>query len=199
LKPVELLISPYKSVPNIDLAADSQLATLSEEHDSYGPNLGEDEAIAGEKQIIAKAKALKNFYDTVWKGCTDEQKYLLNNFSKSGLMNFRATSDIHSLLEKGILIQKKGRIQLFSKSFRAYILQLLPAEQMEELAKKMGGHSTWQSFRKPFLLILMGAAAFIFFTQQEAWQRIMALITAFTTSLPLFLNVFSSSGSNKKN
>jgi len=112
-------------------------------------------------------------------------------------MNFRNTADIHCLLEKGILVQEKGRIQLFSKSFRAYILQLLPSEQLEVLSSKMEGSSTWQSFRKPFLLILMGAAAFIFFTQQEAWQRIMALLTAFTTSLPLLLNVFSSSGSKK--
>ncbi len=114
-KGIAALIHPYKSVPNIDQAMEKRLANLPNEYKKYPPNLEEEQTIAGEKKIITTAKELKIFYDSVWKACTDEQKYLLSNFSKSGLMNFRSTADIYSLLDRGVLIQEKEEFNCLAK------------------------------------------------------------------------------------
>jgi hypothetical protein len=42
----------------------------------------------------------------------------------------------------------------------------------------------------PFLILLMIGAAFLFFTRQEAWQRISALVAALSTSLGLLSGIF---------
>jgi hypothetical protein len=65
------------------------------------------------------------------------------------------------------------------------------------MSKTQKRKSSWESFKRPFLIILIGFACLIFFTQQEAWQRISALLAALTSSIPVLLDLFRS-GKNGK-
>jgi hypothetical protein len=95
--------------------------------------------------------------------------------------------EIDDLLEDGVLVVENEEVRLFSRAFRAYILAHV---QEDELEKSFIRRSPWQRFKMPFLVLLMIAAAFLFFTRQEAWQRISALIAALSTSLGLLGGLF---------
>ena len=135
----------------------------------------------------------KRFYSFIWRKCSDKEKYLMNNFAKEGLMNYKNPVEIYSLLKKGILVMrhKEKDMEFFSNSFRTYIVGYLNDLEVNCLHKKFKKNSTWQSFRIPFLLILLAITSFILFTQQDTWQRLMALIAGFSSTLRLLMSVFS--------
>jgi len=153
-----------------------------------------------ENRLITETTANKSFYGFIWQKCTEREKRLLYNFSKDGMLNFKNTTAIHNLFKNGLLIVNKHyEVCLFSGSFRLYILEYLPDTELAELQKKINEYSTWHSFRTPLLIILVSIACFIFFTQEQTWQRIVAFVTGFGSSLPLLLNIFSrAAGAAKK-
>ena len=91
-----------------------------------------------------------------------------------------------------VVNEENEQIQLLSISFRAYILYFLAADEIHKLENKWKADSRWYSFRMPLQVILLVVASFIFFTQQETWQRIVVLITGISSSLPFLLNIFTS-------
>ncbi|HET9430862.1 MAG TPA: hypothetical protein VFO70_06785, partial [Chitinophagaceae bacterium] len=172
-----------------------KIKNLDKEFNRYLPGLRNPKHINYEKEIIMATEEYRGLYDFIWNKCNGKEKYLLYNFARYGLMNFKNTVEIYLLLQKKILIIHDEEIKLFSVSFRAYVLRALPAEMVSTLNKKYQQNSAWHSFRTPFLIILLAIAAFIFFTQENTWQRIIALITGISSSIPFLLNTFSSNGS----
>lgn len=112
--------------------------------------------------------------------CSPLEQYLLYHFACTGFLNYKNVKQIDCLLKKGILVNEDGQLRLFSRVFRAY-LRLDVTE--DRLDRKVVRKSDWQRFRIPFLILLTIAAAFLFFTQQEAWQRIVALLAALATAV----------------
>jgi hypothetical protein len=76
-------------------------------------------------------------------------------------------------------------------------LHYLSDEEMLELKEKINQYNTWGSFKTPLLVILISLACFVFLTQEQTWQRVIAFITVFGSSFPLLINLFSSTSSKK--
>ncbi|HLZ88531.1 MAG TPA: cache domain-containing protein, partial [Puia sp.] len=128
-----------------------------------------------------------DYFTFVLDGCNAKEKYLLYQFACNGFLNYKNVVEIDDLLHRGVLVVENEEVKLFSRAFRAYILTHV---REDELEKSFIRRSPWQRFRNPFLVLLMIAAAFLFFTRQEAWQRISALIAALSTSLGLLSGLF---------
>jgi hypothetical protein len=126
--------------------------------------------------------------------CSALDQYLLYHFACTGFLNYKNVKQIDCLLKKGILVNDDGQLQLFSAVFRAY-LRLEVTEDM--LDKKIVRKSDWQRFRIPFLVLLTIAAAFLFLTQQGTWQRIVALLAAFSTALGSVRGIIGSWGARE--
>lgn len=190
---IDQLIDKYKLNSFLAKSIEEKLRKLPHEYETSSIPNETSEIIRKEEEIIFLIEPYKDFYNFIWQKCSDEEKYLLYGFANEGLMNFKNTIEIYKLLKEGILIimPEQEKIELFSKSFRAYIIGFLPANEINSLHKKFKENSAWQSFRIPFLVILLVLASFIFFTQQDTWQRIMALIAGFSSTLPLLMNLFS--------
>jgi hypothetical protein len=150
--------------------------------------------------LVHTVQEYADYFELVLKGCNPKEKYLLFQFACNGFLNYKNVLEIDGLLERGVLVVQNEEVRLFSRAFRAYILTHVQEEQLE---KGFIRRSPWQRFKIPFLVLLMVAAAFLFFTRQEAWQRISALIAALSTSLGLLSGLFkdgaasSSSASSK--
>jgi hypothetical protein len=143
-----------------------------------------------EHRTILQVHTWKKYYAYVFGQRSPYEKYLLCNFASDGLLNYKNVADIYQLLRDGILVVKHEEVRFFSAGFRAYILQY--ATIPEEVKNALPKANAWESFKKPFMLMLFAVAALIFFTQQEIWQRISALITGLSTSLPLLFGLFRS-------
>ena|GEM_PF-2539087 len=118
---------------------------------------------------------------------TDKEKWLLYNFACHGLLNYKNLREIDCLLEAKVLDGRDGQVRIFNPAFRAYILLNWREDQLPRVG---AGKSAWQKFRTPFLILLTVALAFVFLTQQEAWQRMTALVGALGTALGAIFGLF---------
>ena len=122
------------------------------------------------------------------------ERWLLYHFARHGLLNYKNVFEIDHLLEIGVLVIGEGQVQFFSPVFRAYLLMnwredLLPREVV--------GRSAWERFRIPFLVLITVVAAFLFLTQQEAWQRVTALLGALGSALGAVLGLLKNFDNEK--
>ncbi len=174
---------------------DDDVKKLINEYDYYIP--GDTNAIIykQEKDMIDTNKKLKTFYDFIWQKCNEKEKYLLLDFSKDSLVNFKNVEPIYCLLDKGLFIIHDDEIKLFSASFRAYVLEKKGTPEIYQMQKKFQQNSTWQSFRIPLLIILFGIALFIFFTQEETFQKFAAIVAGASSVLSLLVKFFQDNSS----
>jgi hypothetical protein len=177
------------------LTGEAKAARLKEMREEIGDDLrpwgDEAELDQLELQLVRSLRHYEAYFAAVLESCNPKEKYLLFQFACNGFLNYKNVVEIDDLLERGVLVVRHEEVRLFSRVFRAYILTHV---REEELEKSFIRRSPWQRFKVPFLILLMIAAAFLFFTRQEAWQRISALIAALSSSLGLLSGVFRDVG-----
>jgi hypothetical protein len=160
----------------------------------YTPNYDEKQMNQFELETISKMQKYKTYYSFVLDNCSPAEKYLLYSFALNGFLNYKNVTDIYKLLDEGLLKENDGEVRMFSLGFRAYILKYYASEGEQVIAKTMGKRTAWLSFKTPFMILLIAVACFVFFTQHDAWQRISALITGLSTSIPLLFGLFKGGG-----
>jgi hypothetical protein len=168
----------------------NDITKLNDEYNYYTPPATNALIYLQEKDMIDALKKLKPFYDFLWQKCTEKEKYILLDFAKDGLVNFKNSGPIYSLLVRGLFTIHDHEIKLMSPSFRAYVLEKKNTTEMYQMQKKFQQNSTWQSFRIPVLIILLGIALFIFFTQEETFQKLTAIVAGVSSVLSLLLKFF---------
>jgi hypothetical protein len=173
---------------------DDDVKSLRNEYHYYVPDRSNKEIYKQEKDMIDIKGRLKDFYDFIWQKLSDKEKYLLNDFAQDNLINFKNIEAIYCLLEKGLFIVNDDEIKIFSPSFRAYVFDKKNTSEIYELKKEYQLNSSWQSFRTPVMIVLLGIALFVFFTQQETFQKLTAIVAGMTSVLSLLLKFFVDGG-----
>jgi hypothetical protein len=171
---------------------------------SYSPYAGEptcpgrEELYQLEEAIVDDIGNSKWLYSDRWEKCSEKEKFLLYNIARDGLINYKNTMEIIALLKKGILITDKERIKPFSPGFRAYILSVCTEENadMVRIQKKYLENSSWQLIRMPLVILLIGIAVIIFFTQQYIFDKLLILAGGIGTLAPLIISLLG--GGNKQ-
>ena len=176
------------------LINESDIKTLQKDYEIFKPVQDSLKMYQQEKIMITALKNFSGFYDFIWDICTPNEKYLLLNHAKNGFVNFKNTEVITHLIQVGIFVIRFEEMQLFSASFRAYILSKKHSAETKELLKEFQQSSTWQTFRMPLLIILLTVALFIFFTQEQTFQKIMAMVAGISSIASLILKFFTDGG-----
>jgi hypothetical protein len=156
------------------------------------PDSDEEKMDEKEASTVTTMEAWTGYFRWLFfEKCDSIEQYLLYHFACKGFLNYKNVQPIDRLLKIGILVNQGGQLQFFSRAFRAW-LRINVTEDL--LDKKMIRKSDWQRFRIPFLVLLTVAAAFLFLTRQEAWQRMLALLTALSTAVGAWRGIFSRMG-----
>lgn len=153
-----------------------------------------------ENELLREIKNGQDLYSYIWKKCSDKEKYLLFDFATDGLINYKNNVEIYNLIANGIFVRDENlKIRLFSPAFRAYILTKTDDEEIILLHKKFNRDSTWQAIKGPLLLLLLGFAGVVFFTQEATFQKFIALAGGLGTLISLVPKFFSISASKNQN
>ncbi len=137
--------------------------------------------------VLALTDYLKPVYaDIFWKKLSnDEERYVLYDFAKDRYTNYKNSAILYRLISKGMLVTKEGYLDVFSLSFRQYLLCLPEgddAERMIELQTKYSVPGTWQSVRVPAIAILLVLGVFLFATKPQV-STFIAGLAVLATSL----------------
>ncbi|WP_147275785.1 hypothetical protein [Adhaeribacter pallidiroseus] len=139
------------------------------------------------EDIILRLKSLAQlYYRGIWSACTEEEHYFLYDMAQDGLVNTKNLSVLSSLLGKGLLLAEDTvKLKIMNDSFRSFVLTEVNPEEALRYERKNSRGSKWELYRTPLILILLGVASFIFFTQKESWANIITIITAVSTILTI--------------
>jgi hypothetical protein len=152
-------------------------------------------------EVILKLQDLaEGYYITIWYSLSKEERRMIFDMSKDGIVNPKNNVALHRLISKGVIVNQKG-LRLMNESFRNFVLTIIKPSEARKIEEEQVKSGYWNAYRIPLLLVMVAILAFVFFTQQEAFNQIIILITALGSAIPLILRVtgFVGSASMAKN
>ncbi|HWK05585.1 MAG TPA: cache domain-containing protein [Puia sp.] len=139
-----------------------------------------------EENILIAQTKMKEVYKNLWAKLLPGERLLLYNFATDGLINYQAGMLLYNLLQKRIFfVDEKYQLHIMTDSFRNFVLNQSENKEIVGLMAKSRKEGSWQSFRIPLLLGLGGLGLFLFFTQDDLYQKITGLMTSLITLRPL--------------
>jgi hypothetical protein len=130
----------------------------------------------------------ETYFAGLWLSCREDEKLLLYNLAHNGLANGRGRRILRRLIARG-LVRRDPNLELFSESFRLYVLEAAQRENIVNLARENRGASAWDSLRVPFFVIIISFVLLVFATQKDIMTTTTALATALTTGLPILMKL----------
>jgi hypothetical protein len=138
-----------------------------------------------DEEIILRIQSLAHvYYNSLWASLSEEEQYIVYDLAQDGLMNLKNREVITMLLNKGIIVYD-NMFKLMNESFRNFVLTEVSAADALALERKVKETGTWNYFKTPVILILITLALFIFITQQETFNTIIAFVTTFAAGIPI--------------
>lgn len=131
------------------------------------------------------------FYTYIWQSLTKEEKFLLYDLAEDGLVNPFDDYNLSMLISKGLIMKQYGTLMLFNKGFRNFILTAIGNTELNRLKDQVKDNGNWGSLKTPIIIAIMAILVFLIASQQEAYSRIIAYITALGAGVPAVLKIFS--------
>jgi hypothetical protein len=138
-------------------------------------------------------KKLKPIYSELWNSLTISQKFILYDFAQDGFTNYKAGKDLQVLINKGLVFFDDLRLSPMTLSFQEFVLEKKNDPELRDFLIVTAKQDTWRKFKSPLLILLTALGIFVFFTQQEVYQKVTGLLAALTTLLPLLGNLLNKS------
>lgn len=142
-----------------------------------------------------------HFYLSIWQSLSNQEKFFVYDLAEDGLVNSYDKQTLSLLLNKGLIIQRNGRLRLFTKGFRNFVVAGLSEMEMVKLIEKIEDNSNWNRIRVPLVMILMAILLFILWSQQETSTKLITSLGALSAAIPALVNFLSTLGGvnpNKK-
>jgi hypothetical protein len=118
-------------------------------------------------------------YKGFWWNCPGERKRLLYQIARYGFAHPDRFEDMRELLEDG-WIRFDPELGM-DPTFRSYVLANFPKEAQEVTEGESASQFNWLSIRIAVGIAITAIAVFLFATQQELWQLVVAFSSTFAT------------------
>lgn len=144
---------------------------------------------ASRRQLLDElGERAEAYFAGLWASCRDEEKLLLYHIARNGLANARNRRVLRRVLARG-LVRRDPNVELFSETFRLYVLNAAKREDLAARARAERSASTWDTLRIPFFVVIVAFLLLLFATQKDLMTTTTALVTALTTGLPMLMKL----------
>src|SRR4051794_3544208 len=161
---------------------------LEAEKDLRRARKGSDPDTDQQRLLDELGERAETYFAGLWSSCRDDEKLMLYHLAHNGLANSRGRRVLRRLIARG-LVRRNPNLELFSESFRRYVLETAQRENIVDVAREVHGASTWDSLRVPFFVIIISFILLLFATQKDMLTTTTALATALTTGLPVLMKL----------
>jgi hypothetical protein len=162
-----------------ELEADSDLRITRQERD---PDTDRQRLL---DEITERAET---YFAGLWSSCREDEKLVLYYLAHNGLANSRSRRTLRRLIARG-LIRRNPNLELFSESFRLYVLAAAVRENIVSVAREKREASTWDALKIPFFVIIISFVLLLFATQKDMLTTTTTLAAALTTGLPVLMKL----------
>jgi hypothetical protein len=160
------------------------------EHNPFLRELrGELPADADCKRLIDEiGERAETYYSGLWASCTDDEKLLLYYLGHNGLANGKNRRTLRRLIARG-LVRRDPNLELFSETFRLFVLSAARREGLLDKARMEQPASAWDALRLPLFIVITTLLLLLLVTQKDLMTTSTALAGALTTGLPAVLKL----------
>ena len=120
---------------------------------------------------------------------------MLYDFAQDGFANHRDEVVLQELVKKGVLLYANGSLMMMNESFRIFVLSKSGTSEWVEIEHSVGKSEKWDLFKVSVFIVVIAVALFVFFTQEEAFQKISAVLASMVASVSMLLR-FMDQGKN---
>jgi hypothetical protein len=131
-------------------------------------------------EIRARAAA---YYETIWAGLSQEEKLVLADPARDGLLNPKAAEAVHQLVRKGLL--RISPVRLLNATFRDFILtggRIEECQRWEADAARASGSSAWTA---AVVIVWLAFTTFLMVTQPNLVQASISWVSGGLGALAL--------------
>lgn len=131
------------------------------------------------------------YYMGLWQSLTKEEKFILYDLAEDGLVNPFDDYNLTLLIRKGLILQTDAGLSIFNVGFRHFILTSIGTTEVMKIRSQISDNGTWNSFRIPLTILIVAVFAFLFASQQEAYETLLKYLSVLTISVPTALKFFA--------
>ena len=128
-------------------------------------------------------------YLRIWRGCTEDERIVLEHVAVNGLANCGSRHIVRGLLMRGLL-RKDPELRLMDRSFTNFVLateRRLEVNRLEVVAEP----GLWNHLRAPLGVGATAMVIFLMTTQREMFDSTVTVAAGVTTALPTLLRLTS--------
>ncbi|MVN22451.1 cache domain-containing protein [Mucilaginibacter arboris] len=131
------------------------------------------------------------FYMYIWQSLTKEEKFLLYDLAEDGLVNGFDAYNLSMLISKGVVVRDDTTLKLFNRGFRNFILTAIGNTEVRKIKSQMQDNGNWGKLKTPLLVVIFAILAFLLTSQQEAYSKLIAYVSALAAGIPAVIKLFS--------
>jgi len=150
-------------------------------------------ALAEDEMEIKISQMASNYFDSIWMSLSMSERKVLYDLAKDQLVNHNNLHDLSILYQKGLIIyaEYEDQLMLMSRSFRNYILTRLNQDEINKLKADEAEKGNWHKLRTILIVVILLVGIFLFMTQQEALNSLVAYLSAFSGGIFALLNIIN--------
>ncbi|MCF0060577.1 cache domain-containing protein [Dyadobacter chenwenxiniae] len=139
------------------------------------------------------------YYMGLWQSLTKEEKFILYDLAEDGLVNPFDEHNLSLLILKGLILQDDSGLRIFNVGFRHFILTSIGTGEVMKIRSQIRDNGAWNSLRIPLIILIVAVFAFLFASQQEAYETLLKYLSVLTISVPTALKFFAMFEKTPKN
>jgi hypothetical protein len=151
---------------------------------------GQLDADIDRQQILDELQErAEQHYDSLWSTCAEDEKLLLFHLARHGFVQAKNRRTLRRVMARG-LVRRGPNLELFSETFRAYVLDAGARENLPAVIRKIESEGTWRTLRGPIFVVIISFLLLLFTTQKDLLTLTTGFAAAMTTGLPVLVNFF---------
>jgi len=152
-----------------------------------------DTVLEQENRILAINQAFSQTYESIWKGLSSGEQYVLFDFCTDLYTSYKNAETFIILIQKGIVVKRNRSWSPFSLSFRQFVLSKQDGPDIRKLLTEYRTTGSWQALRTVILSLIAVIGVVVITTQTDFSRQILALAASFTALLPLLTSMLRGS------
>lgn len=140
--------------------------------------------------ILLIQQILAPCYKSIWRACTDDEKFILYDFATDGFTNYKNGDILFDLYLKGLIVKDNDQVLIMTKSFRNFLIKKTGSSEIIQLKQKLSIGSGWSMIKSFLLVLLFIVILFLFITQKEISKELITVVSGLLTLVPLLLKIF---------
>ncbi len=117
----------------------------------------------------------RNYYQTIWDSCSDEEKSILYDIAEDFVINLHKKGVINELINKGLVLNGQF-LMLFNLSFTHFVNSQKDEVDTINVRLRDDSNTSWSQYSLPIKLLGIAIVVFLIVTQQEFLTRIQTLL-----------------------